>query len=54
MSGCHRTMEISLFKEQVIEAWQAMLVPHCEYWNFISLLSIDLPTLKRLIQHTSP
>ena len=33
----------------LIEAWQAMLVPHCEYWNFISPLSIDLPTLKRLI-----
>ena len=30
-------------------AWQAMLVPHCEYWNFISPLSTDLPTLKRLI-----
>ena len=26
-----------------------MLVPHCEYWNFISPLSTDLPTLKRLI-----
>ena len=23
-----------------------MLVPHCEYWNFISPLSTDLPTLK--------
>ena len=33
----------------LIEAWQAMLVPHCEYWNFISPLSTDLPTLKRLI-----
>ena len=20
----------------LIEAWQAMLVPHCEYWYFIS------------------
>ena len=33
----------------LIEAWQAMLVPHCEYWNFISPLSTDLPTLKRPI-----
>ena len=33
----------------LIEAKQAMLVPHCEYWNFISPLFTDLPTLKRLI-----
>ena len=33
----------------LIEAWQAMLLPHCEYWNFISPLSTDLPTLNRLI-----
>ena len=33
----------------LIETWHAMLVPHCEYWNFISPLSTDLPTLKRLI-----
>ena len=26
-----------------------MLVPNCEYWNFISPLSTDLPTLNRLI-----
>ena len=36
-------------KTGLIEAWKAMLVPHCEYWNFISPLSTDLPTLKRLI-----
>ena len=30
-----------------------MLVPHCENWNFISPLSIDLPTLKRLINTLS-
>ena len=33
----------------LIETWLAMLVSHCEYWNFISLLSTDLPGLKRLI-----
>ena len=33
----------------LIEAWLVMLVLHCEYWNFISPLSTDLPTLKRLI-----
>ena len=32
----------------LIETWLAMLVSHCEYWNFISPLSTDLPTLKRL------
>ena len=37
----------------MIEAWQAMFVSHCEYWIFISPLSTDLPTLKRLI-HISP
>ena len=36
-------------KSGLIEAWQVMLVPHCEYWNFISPLSTDLPSLKRLI-----
>ena len=33
----------------LIDAWQTILVPLCEYWNFISPLSTDLPTLKRLI-----
>ena len=33
----------------LIETWLAMLVSHCEYWNFISPLSTDLSTLKRLI-----
>ena len=33
----------------LIETWLAMLVSHCEYWNFISPLSTDLPTLKRMI-----
>ena len=29
-SGSHKTMEISLFKGQVLtETWLAMLVPHC-------------------------
>ena len=36
-------------KDRLIEAWQAILVPLCEYWNYISPLSTDLPTLKRLI-----
>ena len=33
----------------LIETWLAILVSHCEYWNFISPLSTNLPTLKRLI-----
>ena len=38
----------------LIEAWQAMLVPHCEYWNFISPLSTDLPNLNETGEHISP
>ena len=37
----------------MIEAWQAMLVPHCEYWNFLSPLSTDLPT-QETDEHISP
>ena len=33
----------------LIKTWLAMLVSYCEYWNFISPLYTDLPTLKRLI-----
>ena len=33
----------------LIETWLTMLVSHCGYWNFISPLSTDLPTLKKLI-----
>ena len=32
----------------LIETWLAMPVSYCEYWNFISPLSTDLPTLERL------
>ena len=38
----------------LIETWLAMFVSHCEYWNFISPLSTDLPTLKRLIYILPP
>ena len=43
----------SVQRAVLIETWLAMLVSYFEYWNFISPLSTDLPSLKRLI-NTSP
>ena len=37
----------------LIEAWQAMLVPHCEYWNFISPMSTDLTYPQETDKHIS-